>query len=209
MRQFRLPYDLIIFDLEANQPSSKIIEIGAVKLLRDGGIHPSKFSQLVKIDEPLGTCDTRSGTVTITELTGITQQMLDEGGVPFKEGLRLFKEWSSSETTNILLASWGAWDCPCLRDNCEAHSLQYPFRGKSMDLKNIGIWMNLITGKKVKSDGLGSMMKAWGVKFEGNKHRACDDAFNTAKLMLCWWEYYRKHGKRILESLKGLGIYEK
>lgn len=208
MRQFRLPYDLIIFDLEASQPSSKIIEFGAVKLLRDGGIHPERFSQLVKIDEPLGICDTREGKKTITELTGISQEMLDKDGILFPEALEKFHKWATNGTTNILLASWGVWDCPCLRDNCDLHKVKYPFRGKSMDLKNIGIWMSLTTGKK-SQDGLGSMMKNWGLTFVGNKHRACDDAYNTALLMQVWWNFYREQGGYILKALKKLGIYDK
>ena len=209
MRQFRLPYDLIVFDLEANQPSSKVIEIGAVKLLRDGGIHPNRFSQLVKIDESLGKCQTREGEKTITELTGISQEILDKDGVDFPEALKRFNEWAKSETKNVLLASWGAWDAPCLRDNCEYNKVEYPFRGKSLDIKNVGIWMNLITGKKVKSDGLGSMMRGWNLKFEGDKHRACDDAYNTARLIQSWWNFYRDQGDRILTALKHLGIYNK
>jgi len=209
MRQFRLPYDLVVFDLEANQPSSKIIEIGAVKFMRDGTININKFSQLVKIDEPLGSCQTKNGATTISELTGITQKMLDTDGVSFPEALAAFKAWAFSESSNILLASWGAWDAPCLRNNCDAHKLQYPFRGKSMDLKNIGIWMNMVTGKKAKADGLGSMMARWDLDFVGQKHRACDDAYNTARLLQTWWDYYRDQGEQILIALRKLGIYDK
>lgn len=201
----RLPYDLIVLDIEANQPSSKIIELGAVKFLRDGGISPNKFSQLVAIDEKLGFC-TGNNNCSITELTGITDKMLEENGWPFAMAGKAFKNWVFSDTKNIVLASWGNWDIPCLRMNYEQAGVPYPFRGKSLDIKSIGVWVNLIRGKKVKADGLSSMMKAWEIPFEGTKHRACDDAYNTARLLQKWWQSFDEEAAKALKALGKLGI---
>lgn len=208
MRQFRLPYDLIVLDLEANQPSGEIIEIGAVKLTRDGGVHPHQFGELVRIKDHLGACDTRGGRKTITELTGISEQMLKEADY-FPGVAARFKNWAMSESKNILLASWGNWDIPCLRKDYEKHGLDYPFRGKSIDIKSIGVWVNLVTGHKVKGDGLSTMMKSWGLKFKGDKHRGKDDAYNTALLLQVWWNFYRDQGEYLLNAAKKLGIFDR
>lgn len=207
----RLPYDIIIFDLEANQPSDKIIEIGAVKFLRDGGIHPEKFSTLVKIDETLGVCnggkivDGENQGKTITELTGITDEMLSSAP-EFPEAAEKFEKWAFSGSKNFILAAWGNWDVPCLRAEYERFQRPYPFRGKSFDIKSMVVWSSCMFGKKWKSDGMGSMLKCWELPFEGSQHRAKDDAFMTARLLQKVWKFYEENGEKIIKNLKQLGI---
>lgn len=198
----RLPYDIIVFDVEANQPSDKLIEVGAVKFLRDGGIHPDKFSTLIKIDEPLGTLtDGR----TLTELTGITEEMLSTAP-SFNDAAQKFEDWAFSGSKNFILAAWGCWDVPCLRNEYERFGRKYPFRGKSFDIKSMVVWSSALFGKKWKSDGMGSMLKCWNLSFEGNQHRGGDDAYMTAKLLQTVWKYYESHKNNILHSLKQVGI---
>lgn len=195
----RLPYDLIIFDLELNQPSGKIIEIGAVKLLRDGGIHPSRFSVLVNPGEPIAK--------EITELTTIDEQMM-ELSIQFPVALKQFEDWAKTETKNILLSSWGGGDITCLRDTAKEHRVPYPFRGKTFDAKTIAVWSTIMFGRKPPSggEGLSSMLHIWDMKFEGTKHRALDDALNTALLVQRIWKHKEEYDERILKALSQLGI---
>lgn len=195
----RLSYDIIILDLEANQPSSKIIEIGAVKLLRDNGIHPDKFQTFIKIDEPLDKF--------IINLTNITEKDL-KNAPEFIEAFNLFENWCHKESKNILLASWGNWDIPLLRKHCEDNNIKYPFRGKTMDIKSVVVFLSMFFGRKLNSDGLGKALKTWEVKFKGQKHRAVDDAYNTALLIQKIWNHYLEYNQKIIKSLKQLGIGE-
>ena len=196
----RLGYDLIVIDLELNQPSEKVIEIGAVKFLRDGGIHPSKFQRLILIDEPLDPY--------IINLTGITELELRNDGIPLAEAMQHFEKWATADSKNLLVASWGG-DVPFLRQYCEKHKVPWPFRRKSIDVKSICIWLNAMFDRKYKSDGLGSNLEQWGLGLDetyGKKHRALADAWNTARLMQGWWQHYSEQSDKIKKSLAQLGI---
>lgn len=197
--KIRLPFDLIVIDLEANTPSGNLIEIGAVKLLRDGGIHPDTFQSFIRIDEELSPY--------IIQLTGITEN--DIGSVPYFDAvIAQFEKWATTETKNIILASWGNWDIATLRAAYEQCSRKYPFRGKTLDIKSIIFWMGLITGKKKYDGGLTTTMKQWGLDFEGDKHRAMHDARNTALLLQKVWKFWEDGGQRLSALLGKLGLSE-
>lgn len=195
----RLSYDLIIIDVEFNQPSGKLLELGAVKLLRDGGIHPSSFSRLIQINEPISSY--------ITNLTGIEETAMITAS-PLSEVLSSFQAWVHTDTKNVILCSWGNYDIVKLREAYLESGIKYPFRNKSFDIKSIIVWLGYFFNIKSKSDGLGSMLKAWNINFEGNKHRARDDAYNTAKLLQTTWRYFDLQKERILKALSNLGIGE-
>lgn len=198
----RLPYDLIILDLEFNQPSKKLIELGAVKLFRDGGItKEDTFSELIQIDEPVSDY--------IVRLTGIDDKMLKKEGKPFTEVALRFHNWAISKSKNIVLASWGGGDIPALRKAYEDNLMKYPFRGKTFDAKSIAVWMSCMCGKRTNKggDGLGTLLKAWQIKFEGNRHRAKDDALMTAILLqTIWKEFEHWNEKTIHYAKKMLGV---
>lgn len=202
--KFRLPLDIVILDLEMNQPSGTIIEIGAVRFLRDGGIHPEKFDIIVNPNETLGTCQTRSkGTISITELTTITQEMIDKA-VQLDVAIQKMHEWTSKESPNFVLAGWGG-DPSWLRTEVVNKNIPYPFRNKSFDIKSMVVIIAALLGKKYKTDGLSSMMKCFNVKFEGTKHRADSDAYNTARLLQAAIVEYNQKIDLIERGLKGLG----
>lgn len=196
---FRLPYDLVVMDMEMNQPSGRIIEIGAVKLLRDGGIHPSTFRMLVDPEERLDP--------EIAALTGISQDDL-MGASSLRAVLPKFAEWAKTETKNILLSSWGSGDIACLRDECRRLGLSYPFRGKSFDAKTIVVWSTIMFGRKPPSggEGLSSMLRIWDLSFEGTPHRALDDAKNTALLVQRVWRHKEDQDEKALKALAQLGV---
>jgi len=199
----RLGYDLIVLDLEINKPNKpgeKIIEIGAVKFLRDGGIHPTKFQRFIVINEPLEP--------EITTLTGITDEMLQLDGVPFTEAISHFHKWATAESKNILLAAWGG-DVPYLIQYCRDKGVAFPFRRKSIEVKSIVIWLNAMFDRKYKSDGLGSNLDQWQVGEDesyGKKHRALADAWNTARLMQGIWEHYKENSEKVKKALAQLGV---
>ena len=199
----RLGYDLIVLDMELNHPGvdqETIIEIGAVKFLRDGGIHPVTFSALIYHGRPLQP--------EIVALTGITDEEIAGKGVLFPEAMREFHTWATSESKNILLAAWGG-DVPCLIEHCKKYGTPFPFRRKNIEIKSVGVFLNALHQRKIKSDGLGSMLKGWGLKWNnkyGEHHRALPDAHNTALLLQKWFTFQEEEGQKIVKALGKIGI---
>lgn len=79
-----LPEQFVVFDLETtglDPAKHEIIEIGAIRVNRDSSNHDT-FQQLVKPSKRVPK--------KITELTGITQAMVDNEGEPLEKALREF-----------------------------------------------------------------------------------------------------------------------
>lgn len=80
-----LPPTFIVFDLETtglNASTHEILEIGAIKVYRDATEHET-FQTLVKPSKKVPK--------KITEITGITQAMVDAEGKPIEEAFREFR----------------------------------------------------------------------------------------------------------------------
>jgi len=109
-----LPERFIVFDLETTglDPSNhEIIEIGAIRVNRDSDQHES-FQALVK---PAGKVPKR-----ITELTGISQAILDGEGDSLNTALREFSEFIG----DLRLVSFNAdFDMAFLRKAVKKHSI--------------------------------------------------------------------------------------
>lgn len=197
----RLKYDLVVFDLEANQPSGRIIEIGAIKLSREGKINTEDtFQAFVNPNEELDPY--------VRNLCGITPGNLREGQ-QLNEAIAEFYTWAVKESKNIVLCSWGNYDVAELRIQCKEARIDYPFRGKSIDAKSIATWVSAMVKKNIASDGLTTMLNGWNCPFDnmlGNKHRALGDAYNTAKLLQTMWNYYETQASKLKLNLEELGI---
>jgi DNA polymerase III epsilon subunit family exonuclease len=79
-----LPEQFVVVELETTGLDPRrhsIIEIGAVRVNRDSNVHDT-FQALVK-------CDKRVPKI-ITEMTGITEEMIEKDGVPLEEALGEF-----------------------------------------------------------------------------------------------------------------------
>jgi len=187
---FKFKYDLIVLDLEMNQPTRSIIEIGAVKLLRDGTISKDHFSSVVNPKEGLGLCTAKGrGRITITELTGITQQEVDSAQM-LGNVVERFHKWATQDSPNIILAGWGG-DPQWLLSEVVSKELSYPFRRKSLDVRSMVVFYSSLIRRKYDSDGLEALMRAWKLEPEGNAHRALPDALNTARLLQKVIRYHR------------------
>ena len=125
---------LIIVDFEATccdknefpRQQMEIIEIGACSLDENfkildefqSFIHPMRNPKLTKF---------------CTTLTTITQSMIDEAE-GFPDILKKFKKWIWS-FENPIFCSWGGYDKNQLLQDCEYHSLPFPFSGEHRNLK--------------------------------------------------------------------------
>ena len=170
---------MLIVDLEATcwdaknpQPAnekSEIIEIGVclfdTKTLqisdKKSYLISPKFSQVSLFCE---------------ELTSISQQLLDDEGIPFVEAtIKLMEDFGSKY---IAWASWGDYDRSKTVENCHLYNTEYPFSKTHINLKPM---FSLMTGM-VRQKGLQKALDYYGLTFEGSHHRGVDDAYNTAKV---------------------------
>ncbi|XP_009868413.1 PREDICTED: ERI1 exoribonuclease 2, partial [Apaloderma vittatum] len=132
-----------------------------------------------------------------TELTGITQNQVDEG-VPLNICLSLFLKWirkiqkekkivfntdmpsnSTSEAKACTFVTWTDWDLGvCLHYECKRKQLRKP------DILNS--WIDLKATYRVfynrKPKGLNGALQDLGIAFEGREHSGLDDSRNTARL---------------------------
>lgn len=159
-------------DLEMNQPSGKIIQIGAViGNVLTGAINET-FSRIVRIDEPLNP--------KIEELTGITASEVSAGVSLEQAYLDLceFKKKYDCQTNPI---TWGGGDSLALKQELEQYSVsldEWPFGRRWIDIKTVYQFYCLSNGIKIQS-GLAKSLTRLGLAFKGKKHNAKDDAMNT------------------------------
>ena len=171
--------DYIIFDLEAtcwegNQMHRKqeIIEIGAVRLDAYGK-RLSSFQKFIKPSEhPMLSPYCR-------QLTGIQQREIDSAR-DFRHAGRQFIEWVLGTDEDYTLCSWGARDRALLTSDCASAGLETDWLVPYIDLK---LQYHQINGLQRKL-GLKKCLLREGMVFDGNHHRALDDAMNLAGLFL-------------------------
>jgi inhibitor of KinA sporulation pathway (predicted exonuclease) len=193
---------LMSLDLEMNQPSGSIIEIGAATIdCRTGNILGT-FHTHVDPDELI------SGE--ITTLTGITDQ--DTKGAPrVSEAYRLLEAFHSASGAFMNPLVWGSgdrndsnilWNQAKCQDN---DNIGKNFMGRRViDVKDLCQSRSARLGDQM-SGGLASHVERYGLGWDhafGEPHRALADAHNTARL---WWkisdmlrerrhvEYFGKH----------------
>ncbi|XP_074961192.1 ERI1 exoribonuclease 2 [Phalacrocorax aristotelis] len=192
----RFPY-LIVLDFEATcwrdagRRRPEIIEFPAVLLNTSTGEVESEFHTYVQPQEhPILSqfC---------TELTGITQDQVDEG-VPLNICLSQFLKWiqkiqkekkiilssdipshSTSEAKPCTFVTWTDWDLGvCLQYECKRKQLRKP------DILNS--WIDLKATYRAfynrKPKGLNGALQDLGIAFAGREHSGLDDSRNTARL---------------------------
>jgi inhibitor of KinA sporulation pathway (predicted exonuclease) len=112
-----------------------------------------------------------------TELTTITQEMLDEEGIPLKEAYKILLDVYNSKKR--VWASFGDYDRRMFEKDCKAHNLKYPFSKKHINVKTLFA----LKQKLKKEIGMARGLAHLKIPLEGTHHRGIDDAYNTAKLL--------------------------
>lgn len=171
----------LALDLELNNapdgstPNPKIIQVGVAI----GSMNQPKNEWLVKhwfvkVNEPIYPF--------ITELTGITNEDIKQYGMTHYE---IGKELSNLINENGVFTNpvtWGGGDSTELKSEFEVNGIHFPHFGRRwVDVKTWYVLHMLSKGKNPKG-GLSSAMAEFGLKFEGEAHRADVDAFNTLAL---------------------------
>ena len=110
-----LPAQFVVFDLETtglNPEKNEIIEIGAIRVNRDSNQHDT-YQSLVRPSKKVPK--------KITELTGITQTMVDSDGIQLELALKDFLVFAG----NLQLVSFNAdFDMAFLQNAAAKHSLR-------------------------------------------------------------------------------------
>lgn len=168
----RLPFDLILLDLETNgSKDHRIVEIGAVRLDQDLKMMDT-FQTLV---------DGRPVTQEVVEIHGITEAML-EGQPKFKDVHESFDEWCKLSPLYVLAAFGAYFDMPVLRAEYDRIGLKFPHRGDAVDVKGV-VWIELLKrGLPVKYLDPARAAELLGIPWEGTRHRGLDDAKMEAKI---------------------------
>lgn len=164
-----------VVDLEAtcweyNDPDkqdNETIEIGAVLLDE----HFNKLKDISIITLPL--INTQL-TEYCTDLTSITQEMLDTKGISFPAGIEILREFINSDT---IFCSWGYYDKKQLKKDCEAWSVPYPFSEEHINIKQE--FMSKLNRKRC---GLQKACRILHLRFNGTPHRGIDDAHMIAEV---------------------------
>lgn len=169
---------LLALDLELNSPSEKIIEVGACAFDTDWSWH-EKRSWLVHPGEPI---DPR-----ITELTGITDVMV-QSGTSLERAYTELIEWRDAIGAFINPLVWGHGDVQKLEREASELGLETRrFGRRVIDAKTVYVAWRIANGK-APAGGLAKAMTKFGLAFDGKKHRAADDAYNTARIFTAMLE---------------------
>lgn len=169
---------IIIIDLEATcwqstvpqGQENEIIEIGLAVLDSETGQITQNQGVLIKPQRS-------SVSPFCTELTTITQDLLDKNGVSFEEAIeKLVDEYSPDLYT---WASYGQYDLNMLRKQCKSFAVPYPMGEEHINVKTYFAEKFGIQ----KPTGMNGALQLLDIPLEGTHHRGIDDAKNIAKIL--------------------------
>lgn len=168
---------IVVVDIEAtcwrgNPPpnqQSDIIEIGVCLLDTRTFERSDKRSILVRPERSMVSefC---------TELTTLTQQVVDEGVSLYDACEILRKDYKSRDR---IWASFGDYDRKQFERSCSGLGVDYPFGRTHWDVKTLFA----VTQGLKKCIGMSRALKELGIKLEGTHHRGHDDAWNIAAIL--------------------------
>jgi inhibitor of KinA sporulation pathway (predicted exonuclease) len=181
----RLLDQLLIIDVEATcwegpvpeDQESEIIEIGLCTLDVITGERAEKRSILVKPE--------RSRVSPFcTQLTTLTQEMVDQGVTFMKACTILRQEYASKER---VWASYGDYDRRMFERQCQEFQVEYPFGVRHLNIKTLFALMDGLRGEV----GLAEALRRLNMPLEGTHHRGGDDAWNIGGIFVELMKRYR------------------
>lgn len=175
----KLDTKYLSLDLEMNQPSGKIIQVGiAIGCLHDymnNTIDTHKW--YIDPEEDI--------TDFITGLTGITNLDIKNYSLPHEEVAKRLSALIEEHKCFINPVTWGIGDAETLKKEFYDRGIEFKnFGRRSIDIKTWYV-MKCISMGRNPSGGLSSSMASLSnnkLKFTGVQHRADIDAWNTLKL---------------------------
>lgn len=169
------PTPFLALDLEMNQPSHRVIQVGVA--LGHRGQSDAQFltrSWLLDPQEPIAP--------NITELTGITDEHIESQAVPVEQMAQELSAFIREHQPFTNPVTWGGGDSELLLQTIRSRGLEFHHFGRRwLDVKTLAVADALAAGKK-HSGGLSSVMGRYQLPFKGLAHRADVDAVNTLRL---------------------------
>lgn len=112
-----------------------------------------------------------------TELTTITQDLIDQQGITFEEACDILKNKYKSDKR--LWVSWGKYDYSQIEKDCNLRKVTFPMGRDHYNLKPLFSFKHGL-GKDL---GVDTALKHLNLQFEGTHHRGIDDAINIARIL--------------------------
>lgn len=165
---------ILSLDLEMNQPSGNIIQIGACVGDTNTEEIMETFSVFINNEETLSDY--------IINLTGITQEQVDSG-VSLKDGYEKLKALHTKYICFMNPLTWGGNDAMILKQQLNLPEESFCFGRRCVDIKTIWVFDSLMRSQSPQG-GLARVISKMGGKFFGKKHNAMDDAIQTFKLAM-------------------------
>ncbi len=144
----------------------EVIQIGAVKL--DKNMQPCGSYQIIVKPKYFKKLHRH-----VSELTGITQEMMDMG-TPLPEAVKSFRKWCGKD---FVFLTWGPDDIPLLKENFNVHKLPTEWLDRTYDLQLI---FNRQTDGSSKQRSLEYAMEHFEIPQRLPAHDALNDAYFTA-----------------------------
>lgn len=198
----------ILMDLEWNDAYCKklkgfvneIVEIGAVKL-------DENFNEIDRFSQIVRSAITKRLSTRFKELTGITNEQMQEG-IPFGEALERYKKWVGKDTITL---TWSNSDlhtlyhnCVNFIGNCKAAEI-----GRYVDLQKYFQYELSLVGENQKNQiSLSNAAILFDINFENETlHRALDDSYIAAAILRkC---YVKERFENFIIDTCNNGFYER
>jgi sporulation inhibitor KapD len=113
----------------------------------------------------------------IIALTGITQEQVD-AGVDLMVAYIALAEYSRKYQCLMNPVTWGGGDSELLRKQLCMENTNWIFGRRWIDTKTLFVSRQIALGNSYQG-GLARSMTKLGLQFQGRKHNAMDDAYNT------------------------------
>lgn len=184
----KTPNEILVVDIEstcwdASENSkesriSEIIEIGVT-------VYNFKDDAFIKNDSIYVKPQVSTISEFCTNLTGITQELLDNKGVSFTEALDILKKKYLSKKR--YWASYGNYDRKMFEKQCRRLCLEYPFHDTHFNVKSM---FRLLMGLN-EEVGMPDALDRLNLPLTGRHHNGGDDSYNITCILRELLQYFK------------------
>jgi hypothetical protein len=189
----------VSIDLELNQPSNNIIQIGACTFNTDSKtpyVPEKTLSVFIDPNEPVNWNHHLNTRETLGSLLGDTFKTEWEiHKVSTEEGLVLFWDFIKNSQSGRKVIQWGNGDIQQILNQSKIANVRPSIIVKDLNIKRVYELLYKPILEKNKGGGLFKACENMGVPFEGRAHDALVDAINTGKLTVKMFEILSNYQK--------------